>query len=42
LLELVLRGFALNATTGTYEVKEVNTDPNDSVNNLKVYANTSN
>jgi hypothetical protein len=42
LLELVLRGFALNATTGTYEVKEVNTDPNDSVNNLKVYANASN
>lgn len=40
--ELVLRGFALNATTGTYEVREINTDPDDSVNNIKVYAHASN
>lgn len=42
LFELVLRGFALNATTGTYEVQEINTDPADSVNNIKVYAHASN
>jgi hypothetical protein len=39
--ELVLRGYALNASGTNYEVHEIGTDPTISTNNLTVYANAS-
>lgn len=37
--ELVVRGFALDASTGNYTVRETNTDPVDATTNIRVYAN---
>ena len=37
--ELVLRGYAFDASGKNYEVREIGTDPVNSTNNLTVYAN---
>jgi hypothetical protein len=35
--ELALRGFVLDASTGSYRVQEINTDPANNMANVKVY-----